>query len=74
MTGTSFKHIEKLIRLVKTGDITSLNKIRQELGKTQKEVANKIGISEGQFGRWERGEQKPSLREEERKWSCREVQ
>jgi transcriptional regulator with XRE-family HTH domain len=62
MTGTSFKHIEKLIRLVKIGDTASLIKLRQELGKTQKEVASKVGISEGQFGRWERGEQKPSRR------------
>lgn len=62
MSNTSLKHVEQLIRLVKNDDITSLIKLRQELGKTQKEVAHKIGISEGQLGRWERGDQQPSRR------------
>jgi DNA-binding transcriptional regulator YiaG len=54
------QQVEHLIQLVKKGDPASLAQLRRELGRTQKEVAAKIGISEYQLGRWERGEQQPT--------------
>jgi len=56
----SMQQVEHLVRLVKRGDASSLTQLRQELGKTQKEIALKVGVSEHQLGRWERGEQQPS--------------
>jgi transcriptional regulator with XRE-family HTH domain len=58
----SQRRVEHLIRLVKKGDASSLAQLRQELDKTQKEIASEIGISERRFGRWERGEEEPSGR------------
>jgi len=58
----SMRQVEYLIQLVKKGDTPSLAQLRQELGKTQMEIAAKIGISEQQLGWWEKGEQQPSGR------------
>ena len=58
----SRQQVEHLIRLVKKGDASSLTQLRQELGKTQEEIASRIGVSERQLGQWEEGEQQPSGR------------
>ena len=62
MVGQSYslQQVEHLVRLVKKGDASSLAQARQELGKTQKEIALQVGVSERQLGRWEKGEQQPS--------------
>ena len=54
------QQLEDLIRLVKKGDHASLTELRNHLGKTSKEIADKVGVSEQQLGRWELGEQQPS--------------
>ena len=54
--------VENLIRLVKKGDHVSLTELRDQLGKTRKEIANKVGISEHQLKCWELGEQQPSAK------------
>jgi len=58
----SLQQVEYLMQLVKKGDSLSLTQLRQELGKTQMEIATKIGVSEHQLGKWEKGEQQPSGR------------
>ncbi len=54
------QRVENLIRLVKKGDTVSLAELRNQLGKTRKEIANKVGVSEHQLKCWELGEQQPS--------------
>ena len=54
------QQLEDWIRLVKKGDPVSLTELRNHLGKTSKEIADKVGVSEYQFKCWELGEQQPS--------------
>jgi transcriptional regulator with XRE-family HTH domain len=54
------QQIEDFIRLVKKGDPGSLAELRNQLGKTRKEIADKVGVSEHQLKCWELGEQQPS--------------
>jgi DNA-binding XRE family transcriptional regulator len=54
------QQLEDWIRLVKKGDPTSLMELRNQLGKTSREIADKLGVSEQQLCCWERGEQQPS--------------
>jgi DNA-binding transcriptional regulator YiaG len=56
----SVQQVEYLIRLVKQGDASSLKQLRQELGKTQEEIALEVGVSAPELGLWEQGEQRPS--------------
>jgi transcriptional regulator with XRE-family HTH domain len=56
----SMQQVEQLIRLVKNGDATSLTQLRLKLGRSQKDIALMVGVSEYQLRRWERGEEKPS--------------
>lgn len=56
----TMQQVEQLVRLVKKGDASSLIQLRQKLGKTQKDIALKIGVSEDQLERWEKGEEQPS--------------
>ncbi len=56
----SVKQIEDLIRLLKKGDASSLAQLRQKLGKTQREVALKVGVSQYQLEEWEKEQQQPS--------------
>jgi len=52
--------VEFFVRLAKKGDASSLTMLRQKLGKTQKEIASNVGVSERQLRRWEEEEQQPS--------------
>ena len=54
------QQLEDLIRLVKKGDPASLTELRNQLGKTGKEIAEEVGVSEHQLKCWELGEQQPS--------------
>ena len=54
------QQLENLIRLVKKGDPVSLAELRNQLGKTRKEIADKVGVSEHQLKCWELEEQQPS--------------
>ena len=56
----SLQQVENLIRLIRKGDAVSLTKLRNQLGITSNEIANKVGVSEHQFRQWELGEQQPS--------------
>ena len=54
------QQVERLVRLLKKGNAPSLAQIRQELGKTQEEIALRIGISTQQLERWENEQGLPS--------------
>jgi transcriptional regulator with XRE-family HTH domain len=54
------QQVEELIRLIKKGDPISLTELRNQLGKTRQEIADKVGVSEYQLECWELGEQQPS--------------
>ena len=54
------QQLEDWIRLVKKGDPASLIELRNQLGKTSKEIAEKVGVSEQQLSCWELGEHQPS--------------
>jgi transcriptional regulator with XRE-family HTH domain len=54
------QQLETFIRLVREGDPVSLKELREQLGKTRKEIADKIGVSEHELKCWELGEQQPS--------------
>ena len=54
------QQLENLIRLVRKGDPVSLTELRNQLGKTRKEIAAKVGVSEHQLKCWELEEQQPS--------------
>ena len=56
----SLERISDLIKLVKKGDSASLTELRNQLGKTSEEIAEKVGVSEQQLIYWESGEQQPS--------------
>ena len=56
----SVKQVELMVRLLKKGDAPSLARLRQELGRSQQEVALKLGIPEQQLEQWEKGEKSPS--------------
>ena len=56
----SMQRVEHLIRLVKKGDAVSLAQLRQELGRSQKDIALMIGVSEQHLRRWEKGMEDPS--------------
>ena len=56
----SVQQVERMVRLLKKGDASSLARIRQELGKPRQEVALKIGVSEQRLEQWEEGEKLPS--------------
>ena len=56
----SVQRVEDLIRLVRKGNPASLTELRKHLGKTRKEIASKVGVSEDQLEDWELGEQQPS--------------
>ena len=58
----SLQQVEDFIRLVKKGDSASLAELRNQLGKTRTEIADKVGVSEQQLKYWELGEQQPSTR------------
>jgi transcriptional regulator with XRE-family HTH domain len=57
---SSIQQVEQLIRLVKKGDAASLTQLRLRLGRSQKDIALMVGVSEQQLRQWERGEEKPS--------------
>ncbi len=56
----SMQRVEHLVRLLKNGNAPSLAEIRQELGKTRREVAQKIGVSAHQLEQWEKEQEQPS--------------
>ena len=56
----SLQRVSDLIRLVKKGDPVFLTELRNQLGKTMEEIADKVGVSEHQLKSWELGEQQPS--------------
>ena len=58
----SLQWVQDLIRLVKKGDSASLAELRNQLGKTRTEIADKVGVSEQKLKYWELGEQQPSSR------------
>ena len=57
------QQVENFVRLVKKGDPESLTELRNQLGKTRKEIAAKVGVSEHQLKYWELGDQQPSGKE-----------
>lgn len=54
------QHVENQVRLIKKADHSSLTKLRGQLGKTRKEIAEKVGVSEHQLEYWELGKLQPS--------------
>jgi DNA-binding XRE family transcriptional regulator len=54
------QQLEDCIRLVRKGDYASLAELRNHLGKTRKEIADKVGVSENRLKCWELGEEQPS--------------
>lgn len=56
----NLQRVENFVRLVKKGDPESLTELRNQLGKTRKEIADKVGVSEHQLKCWEIVDQQPS--------------
>ena len=54
------KTLERYIRLLKKGDASTLKQLRILLGKTQSELALKIGVSEHKLELWETENQQPT--------------
>ena len=56
----SMQQVEGLIRLVKKGDSASLAELRQQLGKTVEEMAERVGVYADEFMAWETGKKQPT--------------
>ena len=56
----SLREVEELIWLVRQGDAQSLTQLRHRLGRTGKELADLVGVSEEQLEKWEGGDEEPS--------------
>ena len=54
------QQVEGFIQLVKKGDYASLTELRQQLGKTMEDIADKVGVSVHELSSWELGEKQPS--------------
>lgn len=56
----SMQKVEQLVTLLKGGDVSSLARLRNELGKTRYELSLKVGVAEHTLEMWETGQQQPS--------------
>lgn len=56
----SMQKVKQLVTLLKRGDVSSLARLRHELGKTRYELSLKAGVAECTLEMWETGQQQPS--------------
>ena len=57
----SWQRVEEYVVLLKDGGPSSLAQLRRKLGVKRKDVAERMGVTEGILGRWERGDSRPSV-------------
>lgn len=52
-------NMEKKFKIDPNSEMSAIKQIRDQLGISQAELAYRLGMTERNYGRWERGEHKP---------------